>query len=168
MGRLRCDFSSLAIKSSILFVRNQLAFSFAFVHLIARRPPFAVDIKTTKTQLLHFNLFRLEWNVEADMLLVVCVGSYQRTVNCSWEAVRLPKLTEHISCRALPSPRFALSSPVLKDARRLDVAYNSTEISIIFVPKYYSGIFPNGTYYLSPSTVLLLLLLSLLFDSRFS
>ena len=152
----------------LLFVRKKL-FSFAFVRLIdcARRPLFAVDIKTTKTQLSNFNLYRLEW-AEADMLLVVYVGSYQRTVNCSWEAVRLPKLTEQISCRALPSPRFALSSPVLKDAQRLDVAYNSTEISIIFVPNYYSGIFPNGTYYLSPSTVLLLLLFSLLFDSRFS
>ena len=123
------------------------------------RPPFAVDIKITLlhvTQLLNFNLYRVE-GAEEDTFFLLCTyaGSYKRTVNCSWEAVRLPKLTEHISCRALPTARFALFSPVLKDAQRLDVAYNSTEISIIFLPNLYSGIFPNGTYYLPPSTVFL-------------
>ena len=113
-----------------------------------------------------FNFYRLE-GAEEDMLLVVCVGSYQRTVNCSWEAGRLPKLTEYFSCRSLPSPRFALYSPVLNDTQRLDVAYNSTEISIIFMPDSGSGNFSNGTYYLRPSIVLLnfCFLLTFLVDS---
>lgn len=82
------------------------------------------------------------------------VGTFERTVNCSWEAVRLPKLTEQFMCRAAPTARFALHTPVLKDTQRLEVAFNASTISISILPtNHFSGVFPNGTYYLPPGTI---------------
>ena len=89
------------------------------------------------------------------MLLFVYAGSYRRTVNCSWEAVYLPKLAVYVSCRALPSPQFSLASPVQKDTtRRLDVAYNSTKFYIYdYTYGNPSSKLQNGTYYVPPFSI---------------
>ena len=80
-------------------------------------------------------------------------------MNCSWRALRLPKQEDHrFSCRVIPVEGFEYDFALFneRDERRLDTAYNTSEISYIFEPSFYCGQFPNGTYYIAPGILKLL------------
>ena len=77
------------------------------------------------------------------------VGSYERSVNCSWEALQLPKFVDHyFSCRVIPSEALVARLQELKENRRLNIAYDTSDVIASVVPPFYSGTFENGTYYL--------------------
>ena len=82
------------------------------------------------------------------------VGSYERTVNCSWEALQLPKSVDYyFSCLAIPNVLVA-SLQELKENRRLNIAYDTSDVVATVVPPFYSGNFENGTYYLPAGRLL--------------
>lgn len=78
-------------------------------------------------------------------------GSYERRVNCSWEAIAIPKYVSHyFSCRIIPNPGLDMGRDGIIDNRHMILAYDTSDFAVTVSPPGYSGKFQNGTYYLPP------------------
>lgn len=78
-------------------------------------------------------------------------GSYERRVNCSWEAIAIPQYVSHyFSCRIIPNPGLDMGRDGLIDNRHMILAYDTSDFAVTVSPPGYSGKFQNGTYYLPP------------------